>query len=68
MKVIKSKKAYFQFVNTYEVKILELLNRYEDKLAESYKKENPDPQIRAQKGEELYAQEGDYDKKIIVMC
>lgn len=33
MKIIKSKKAYFQFVNTYEIKILQILNKYEDKLA-----------------------------------
>ena len=67
MKIIKSKKAYFQFVNTYEIKILELLNHYENKLAQSFQKPHDQPSSRHIKGEELYADEGEYEKKIIVM-
>jgi serine/threonine protein kinase len=83
MKIIKSKKAYFQFVNTYEIKILQILNKYEDKLAgifdntgtiyltikllETYQKPVGEPSARKLKGEDLWGEEGEYDKKIITL-
>jgi len=67
MKIIKSKKAFFQFVNTYEIKILKLLNKYENKLAANFVKSTDAPSSRKIKGTELFEEEGEYDKKIICM-
>lgn len=65
MKIIKNKKAYFQFVKNYEIKILKLLNEHEEKLAQKNKKPDNCNSNKKEKGEELLAEAREYDKKII---